>query len=118
MVQKMRITYVLSLAFSMLVYAVPFKYGGNLVRNTLVALIVGLLGYTLFKVRSVFVKEEIIPIALLLLNGITVLHFALIFFVVVFDPSHLVMLVIGFILALLIFWVINNRMNQHLNGNQ
>jgi hypothetical protein len=108
----MKYAYVATLVFSIFLYAIPFEIGGNIMRVSMAFISIAFFIYVIRKVGLLVEQENRNKVTLLLVNTLAILHFALIFIIVVIDPSYLTIFLIGSVIASFVFFVVNNRMNR------
>lgn len=110
---KLRISYIIMLFSSILFYAVPFEYGGNIVRAATALVVIGFSIYSIRMVWQDFKSIDRFNIAILLINSLAALHFSLIFLTVVIEVSHLWLLIAGLVIGTIIFFIVQNRMKNY-----
>lgn len=112
MISKIKYSYVATLIFSILLYAIPFEIGGNIMRVSMAVISIAFLIYLIRKIGGLVEQENRYKITLLLINSLAIFHFILIFIIVVIDPGYFTIFLIGSVVASLIFLVVNNQMNH------
>lgn len=109
----LRISYIIMLLASILLYAIPFKYGGNILRVITAIIIVGFSIYAIKRVWTDFRSSDRFHIVILLINTLAVLHFSLIFLTLVIDASYLTLFAAGVVIGAIVFYVAANRMKVY-----
>lgn len=109
----MKYAYVATLVFSIFLYAIPFEFGGNIMRVSMAFTSIAFLLYVIRKIWLLVEKEDRNKVVLLLVNALAVLHFILIFIIVVMDPSYFTIFLVGSIIASLVFYVVHDRMKRN-----
>lgn len=110
---KMKYAYIATLIFSILIYAIPYDFGGNSIRNLMTVLAIVSFIYVGIEIWRKIERRDRNIVALLLVNAIAILHFVLIFLSVVMDASYLFIFIAGALTAGISFYIVHNRMKYY-----
>ena len=114
MFKRVNFSYFTLLFLSILLYAIPFYLGKQFLPFVLGLFIFLLILFVSQHIRKNIAKGERLPLALLLINGLVSLHFLLLFSVLVLQANVRWTLSIGTFFGLLIFYIVNRRLPEHL----
>lgn len=110
MEKDLRIFYIINLLFSTLLYAIPYRFGRIFLRGGLIIIIAISLMIIFRIIWEQNEKEQRFSVTILLVNGIAVLHFLLIFLKIVFNPSGIWLLITGLAIAGLTYYIVNRQL--------
>ena len=109
----LKISYIMMLLASILLYAIPFEFGGNLTKTLTGIVIIGFSVYAIIKIWTDFESSDRFHIAILLINTLAVLHFSLIFLTLVIEVGYATLFIAGIIIASILFYYTSNRMQNY-----
>lgn len=109
----LRISYIIMLLASILLYAIPFEFGGNMTKAVTGIIIIVFSIYAIKRVWTDFESSDRFHIAILLINTLAVLHFSLIFLTLVIEVSYLTLFIVGITIGAIVFYVTANRMQAY-----
>ena len=110
---KIKYAYIATLIFSILIYAIPYDYGGNVLRAVMAVLAILSFIYVGLSIWRAINRRDRNVVALLIVNALAVLHFILIFLSVVMNASYLVIFLVGILTAGICFYFIHHRMKDY-----
>ena len=112
MKDKIKYSYAATLLLSILIYGIPFQFGGYIFRILLAIVVLFLVG-DIIRIIWNHNNQSIRNYLLLgILNSFVLFHLALIFSYLMFDA--VITLLLGIVFGVLFYFFISNRINQFI----
>lgn len=109
---KINWTYLASILLTIFVYWLPIEVGGSVFRWILAIVLLGLYLYMIYTGFKATEKAQQISVVLWLTNSLAILHLTLIYILLMFSPTAILM--IGSLLGAALYYIVTRQIDQKI----